>query len=65
MFSPIRSRNNHLLKDVQSCLHISMYNTHVPISSTKWATGGSAGQPLQVLDGRALNQPKPHPSDVV
>ena len=26
-----------------------------------WATGGSAEQPLQVPDGRALNQPKFHP----
>ena len=32
-------------------------------SSIIRATGGSAEQPLQVLSGRALNRPKPHPSD--
>ena len=25
--------------------------------------GGSAGQPRPALDGKALSQPKPHPSD--
>ena len=29
------------------------------------ATGGSAEKPLQALDGRALNQPRPHPSDII
>ena len=36
---------------------------YVQISSITWVTGGSAEPPLPAPDGRALNQPKPHPSD--
>ena len=36
--------------------------TYVQISSRYWSVGRSAEQPLQGPDGRALNQPKPHPS---
>ena len=35
---------------------------YVQITSRYWPVGGSAEQPLQGPDGRALNQPKPHPS---
>ena len=37
--------------------------TYVQISPMFWVAGGSTEQPLQALGGRALNQPKPHPSD--
>ena len=37
--------------------------TYVQISSKYQSVGGSAEQPQQDQDGRALNQPKPHPSD--
>ena len=36
--------------------------TYVQISSMSWAAGRSVGQLLPDPDGRALNQPKPHPS---
>ena len=37
--------------------------TDVQISSRYQSVGGSAEQPQQDQDGRALSQPKPHPSD--
>ena len=37
--------------------------TDVQISSKSPSVGGSAEQPQQGQGGRALNQPKPHPSD--
>ena len=37
--------------------------TYVQISSRYQSVGGSAEQPQQDQDGRALSQPKPHPSD--
>ena len=37
--------------------------TDVQISSKSPSVGGPAEQPQQGQDGRALNQPKPHPSD--
>ena len=37
--------------------------TYVQISSRYQSVGGSAEQPQPVQDGRALSQPKPHPSD--
>ena len=37
--------------------------TYVQISSRYQSVGGSAEQPQQDEDGRALSQPKPHPSD--
>ena len=36
---------------------------YVPISSKYQSVGGSAEQPQQDQDGRALNQPRPHLSD--
>ena len=36
-------------------------STYVQISSMCWTAGGSAVQPLQGPDGKALSQPKPHP----
>ena len=39
-----------------------MYN-YLQVSSRYWSVGGSAEQPQQGPDGRALSQPKPHPSD--
>ena len=36
--------------------------TNVQISSRYWSVGGSAGQPPQDQDEKALNQPKPSPS---
>ena len=36
--------------------------TYVQISSRYQSVGGSAEQPQPVQDGRALSQPKPHPS---
>ena len=37
--------------------------TYVQLSSRYQSVGGSAEQPQLVRDGRALSQPKPHPSD--
>ena len=37
--------------------------TYVHLSSKYQSVGGSAEQPQLVRDGRALSQPKPHPSD--
>ena len=39
--------------------------TYVQISSNLWDVGGSVEQPPPVPDGKALNQPKPHPSDKI
>ena len=36
--------------------------TYVHLSSRYRSVGGSAEQPRPVQDGRALSQPKPHPS---
>ena len=46
----------NIYKYVQLC-------TYVQISSRYQSVGGSAEQPQQDQDGRALSQPKPHPSD--
>ena len=42
---------------------MSSYLHMYKIASFYRTTGGSAEQPRQVPDGRALSQPKPHPSD--
>ena len=39
--------------------------TNAQISSKVSTVGGSAEHPQQGQDGRALNQPKPHPSDKI
>ena len=39
--------------------------TYIHFSSRSQSVGGSAGQPQLVRDGRALSQPKPHPSDKI
>ena len=40
-------------------VHIILQECLLPIG----LGGGSAGQPRPALDGKALSQPKPHPSD--
>ena len=46
------------------CLTVCTLFTYLQISSRSWVVvGGSAEQPLQNPNGRALNQPRPHPSD--
>ena len=54
---------NYLHNYVQLFTYVQL-STYVQISSMFWATGGSA-QPLQAQGGRALSQPKPHPSDKI
>ena len=47
-------------------LSISIYNMYIFTNQCPiiiGPAGGSAEQPLLALDGKALNQPKPHPSD--
>ena len=39
--------------------------TYLQISSRSRFIGESAEQPLQDPNGRALNQPRPHPSDKI
>ena len=48
-------------------LNLTVYtlSTYLQISSRSWFIGESAEQPLQDPSGRALNQPRPHPSDKI
>ena len=43
-------------------VHYLYIDTESPLF---WVICGSAEQPLQVPDGRALSQPRPHPSDKI
>ena len=49
----------HYMCNIYTYVQLFFY---VQISSRCWPVGGSAEQPLQGPDGRAPNQPKPHPS---
>ena len=55
-FSPIRHKTSQKEANEKDFL-----STYVQISSMCWTAGGSAVQPLQGPDGKALSQPKPHP----
>ena len=46
-------------------LHTIYTYMYIRIFPGKWATGRSTEQPLPGPYGRALNQPKPHPSDKI
>ena len=70
-FSPITNKN--LPKEVRPSfffffffffcfLTICVLFTYVQIFSIYWSIGGSAEQPQPDPDGKALSQPKPHPS---
>ena len=51
---------------IYTYLSISIYNMYIFTIQCPLIigpAGGSAGQPLLALGGKALNQPKPHPSD--
>ena len=51
---------------IYTYLSISIYNMYIFTIQCLLIigpAGGSAEQPLLALDGKALNQPKPHPSD--
>ena len=67
-FNPINSRNKPPKGSTSElCFFFVLYIyvqlfTYVQISSVPWATGGSVEQSLQAPGGRALNQPRPHPS---
>ena len=53
---------------IYTYLSISIYNMYIFTIKCPLIigpAGGSAGQPLLALDGKALSQPKPHPSDSI